>query len=291
MIHSMTGYGKAICQLPNKKINIEIKSLNSKQLDLNMRMPSLYREKEIELRNEVALRLVRGKVDLSFYVESATSDKVTQINRQVIEGYYHQLMPIAEGLNLTAGTDLLRIIMSLPETVKTEQAELDEQEWAAIKVAVNQALDQLQVFRQQEGDSLNREISMRIDNIYRYSQQVEPLEKERIEKIRTRLHENLAELAGKYSLDENRFEQELIFYLEKLDITEEKVRLANHISYFLETMAEAEPSGKKLGFIIQEIGREINTMGSKANDAALQRIVIQMKDELEKIKEQILNVL
>lgn len=291
MIHSMTGYGKAICQLPNKKINIEIKSLNSKQLDLNMRMPSLYREKEIELRNEVALRLVRGKVDLSFYVESATSDKVTQINRQVIEGYYHQLMPIAEGLNLTAGTDLLRIIMSLPETVKTEQAELDEQEWAAIKVAVNQALDQLQVFRQQEGDSLNREISMRIDNIFNYSQQVEPLEKERIEKIRTRLHENLAELAGKYSLDENRFEQELIFYLEKLDITEEKVRLANHISYFLETMAEAEPSGKKLGFIIQEIGREINTMGSKANDAALQRIVIQMKDELEKIKEQILNVL
>lgn len=291
MIHSMTGYGKAICQLPNKKINIEIKSLNSKQLDLNMRMPSLYREKEIELRNEVALRLVRGKVDLSFYVESATSDKVTQINRQVIEGYYHQLMPIAEGLNLTAGTDLLRIIMSLPETVKTEQAELDEQEWAAIKVAVNQALDQLQMFRQQEGDSLNREISMRIDNIFNYSQQVEPLEKERIEKIRTRLHENLAELAGKYSLDENRFEQELIFYLEKLDITEEKVRLANHISYFLETMAEAEPSGKKLGFIIQEIGREINTMGSKANDAALQRIVIQMKDELEKIKEQILNVL
>lgn len=291
MIHSMTGYGKAICQLPNKKINIEIKSLNSKQLDLNMRMPSLYREKEIELRNEVALRLVRGKVDLSFYVESATSDKVTQINRQVIEGYYHQLMPIAEGLNLTAGTDLLRIIMSLPETVKTEQAELDEQEWAAIRVAVNQALDQLQEFRQQEGDSLNREISMRIDNIYRYSQQVEPLEKERIEKIRTRLHENLAELAGKYSLDENRFEQELIFYLEKLDITEEKVRLANHISYFLETMAEAEPSGKKLGFIIQEIGREINTMGSKANDAGLQRIVIQMKDELEKIKEQILNVL
>jgi uncharacterized protein (TIGR00255 family) len=291
MIHSMTGYGKAICQLPNKKINIEIKSLNSKQLDLNVRMPSLYREKEIELRNEVALRLVRGKVDLSFYVESATSDKVTQINRQVIEGYYQQLMPIAEGLNLTAGTDLLRIIMSLPETVKTEQAELDEQEWAAIKVAVNQALDQLQEFRQQEGDSLNREISMRIDNIYRYSQQVEPLEKDRIEKIRARLHENLAELAGKYALDENRFEQELIFYLEKLDITEEKVRLANHISYFLETMAEAEPSGKKLGFIIQEIGREINTMGSKANDAALQRIVIQMKDELEKIKEQILNVL
>lgn len=291
MIHSMTGYGKAICQLPNKKINIEIKSLNSKQLDLNVRMPSLYREKEIELRNEVALRLVRGKVDLSFYVESATSDKVTQINRQVIEGYYQQLMPIAEGLNLTAGTDLLRIIMSLPETVKTEQAELDEQEWAAIKVAVNQALDQLQEFRQQEGDSLNREISMRIDNIYRYSQQVEPLEKDRIEKIRARLHENMAELAGKYALDENRFEQELIFYLEKLDITEEKVRLANHISYFLETMAEAEPSGKKLGFIIQEIGREINTMGSKANDAALQRIVIQMKDELEKIKEQILNVL
>ncbi len=291
MIYSMTGYGKATCQLSGKKINLEIKSLNSKQLDLNIRMPSLYREKEIELRNDVAVRLVRGKVDLSLYVESALSDKVTQINRQVIEGYYNQLMPIASDLNLSKETDLLRIIMSLPETVKTEQAELDEAEWVAVKVAINQAIDQLLKFRQQEGDSLNKEITQRIDNISDLLVLVEPLEKERIEKIRVRLHDSLDELAGKYSIDENRFEQELIFYLEKLDITEEKVRLRNHINYFKETMAEVDPSGKKLGFIVQEIGREINTMGSKANDAALQRIVINMKDELEKIKEQILNVL
>ncbi|PZX15169.1 uncharacterized protein (TIGR00255 family) [Breznakibacter xylanolyticus] len=291
MIFSMTGYGKATCLLPNKKITIEMKSLNSKQLDLNVRIPSLYREKEIEVRNEVSARLLRGKVDVSFYVESAISDKVTQINRQVIEGYHRQLMPIAQDLNLSNSSDLLSIIMSLPETVKTEQAELDEQEWASIKTTLIQAIEQLNDFRRQEGDALKRELQGRVERITQLMSEVEPHEKARIEKIKTRLHENLQELAGKFSVDDNRFEQELIFYLEKLDITEEKVRLTNHIQYFYETMNEAEASGKKLGFIAQEMGREINTMGSKANDAAMQRIVIQMKDELEKIKEQSLNVL
>jgi len=287
----MTGYGKASCELPNKKITIEIKSLNSKQLDLNTRIPGMYREKELEIRNEVSNQLVRGKVDLSFYVESATSDKVTQINRQIIEEYYRQLFPIAQSLGVDDKTDFLRIIMPLPETVKTEQAELDESEWIQIKQTVVKAIDTLQLFRKQEGEMLEKEIKMRIDNIGDLLKQVEPLEKERIDKIRTRLRENLEELAGKYQVDENRFEQELIFYLEKLDITEEKVRLTNHLSYFYETMADKEPSGKKLGFIAQEIGREINTMGSKANDAGMQRLVIQMKDELEKVKEQILNIL
>jgi uncharacterized protein (TIGR00255 family) len=287
----MTGYGKAICELSNKKIIIEVKSLNSKQLDLNTRIPSMYREKELEMRNEISNQLVRGKVDLGFYVESSGSDKVTQINRQIIEEYYKQLQPIAQGLGLDDRTDFLRIIMPLPETVKTEQAELDESEWIHIRKTLFQSLEQLQKFRQQEGAMLEREISSRIANISDLLKQVEPLEKERIDKIRSRLRDSLEELAGKFQIDENRFEQELIFYLEKLDITEEKVRLTNHLTYFIETIADKEPSGKKLGFIAQEIGREINTLGSKANDAAIQRMVIQMKDELEKIKEQILNIL
>jgi uncharacterized protein (TIGR00255 family) len=291
MIYSMTGYGKAVCELPNKKISIEIKSLNSKQLDLNTRIPSLYREKDLEMRNEISNKLVRGKIDVSFYVESNASDKVTQINRQVVESYFQQLNPIAEQLNLQNNSDLLRIIMALPDTVKTEQAELDETEWAAISATIGKAIDNLIQFRLQEGNVMATEISQRIGNISQLLTQVEPMEKERIEKVRARLHDSLEELAGKYSIDGNRFEQELIFYLEKLDITEEKVRLANHLSYFMDTLKENEPVGKKLGFITQEIGREINTMGSKANDAALQRLVIQMKDELEKIKEQSLNIL
>jgi uncharacterized protein (TIGR00255 family) len=291
MIFSMTGYGKATCELPQKKINIEIRSLNSKQLDINTRIPGLYREKEIEIRNMISNRLFRGKVDVSFYVEAEVPDKVTKINTAIIESYYNQLKPVAEKLDIHDSTDFLKIIMPLPDTTKTEQTELDENEWRELSKSIEKALDDIVEFRKQEGNSLSEEITQRIKNISSLLGEVEPLEKNRIEKVKERLNEGLQMLADKNNIDENRFEQELIYYLEKLDITEEKVRLANHLDYFLETMDTDKPVGKKLGFITQEIGREINTLGSKANDAALQRIVIRMKDELEKIKEQILNVL
>ncbi len=291
MIHSMTGFGKGICELPNKKINIEIKSLNSKQLDLNTRLPNLYREKEIEVRNTIGKRLIRGKVDVSFYVEAATSDKITKINQQVIKDYYAQLKKISSDLALGEHTDFLKVIMPLPDTVKIELAELNEEEWKAISVAIGQAIDDITSFRIREGKALEEDIRSRITIIDELLQQVPQYELQRIEKIRTRIKDNLEELAVQTQIDENRFEQEIIFYLEKLDITEEKVRLANHLKYFIETMETSDVVGKKLGFITQEIGREINTLGSKANDADLQKIVIRMKDELEKIKEQILNVL
>ncbi len=287
----MTGYGKATCTLPQKKVNIEIRSLNSKQLDINSRIPGLYREKEIEIRNKISNRLFRGKVDFSFFVEADTPDRVTKINQQIIESYFQQLKPLAEKLNIDQTSDFLRVIMPLPDTTKTEQAELDEGEWKELLKSIDSAIDDIITFRQQEGEALNREVTQRIDNIRKLLEKIEPHEKERIEKIKERIKEGLQAVADKNSVDENRFEQELIYYIEKLDVTEEKVRLANHLDYFIETLESDKPVGKKLGFISQEIGREVNTLGSKANDAALQRIVIQMKDELEKIKEQILNVL
>lgn len=291
MIYSMTGYGKSVCELPQKKISIEIKSLNSKQLDLNTRIPNLYREKDIEIRNLVGTKVSRGKVDVSFYIEAASSDKITNINTPVVEQYYDQIKPLACKLNLEDKTDFLRIIMPLPDTVKIEQAELDETEWVAIKAGIENATEELIQFRKQEGAILEKDITQRINAIAQLQTAIEPYESERIEKIRTRIRENLNELPEKNKIDENRFEQEIIFYLEKLDITEEKVRLTNHLKYFLETLETDKPIGKKLGFISQEIGREINTLGSKANDVSIQRMVIQMKDELEKIKEQILNIL
>ena len=291
MILSMTGYGKATCELPQKRINIEIRSLNSKQLDVNARLPGFYREKEIEIRNKISKRLFRGKVDISFSVEAETPDKLTKINTAVIESYFEQLKPVAEKLNIQQSADFLRVIMPLPDTTKTEQTELDEHEWNELSKAIDKALDDIVEFRKQEGSSLYTEITHRIENISSLLKEVEPLEKGRIEKIKERISDGLQFLTDKNSVDENRFEQELIYYLEKLDITEEKVRLANHLDYFMETIGTDKPAGKKLGFISQEIGREINTLGSKANDAAIQRIVIRMKDELEKIKEQILNVL
>lgn len=291
MVYSMTGYGKSVCDLPNKKINIEIKSLNSKQLDLNVRVPAIYREKELEIRNEINSKIKRGKVDFSFFAESAVSDKITQINKPVIDEYYKQLKDISDGWGLNNQPDYLRTIMPLPETVKTELAELDESEWHKILLSIKDAIEKINDFRSQEGKSLEKELSGRINNIRNLLEEVKPHEAGRIEKIKTRLKEGLEELAAKNQVDDNRFEQEMIFYIERLDITEEKVRLTNHLDYFMETMTQDEPVGKKLGFISQEIGREINTLGSKANDAILQRIVIQMKDELEKIKEQILNVL
>jgi len=291
MIQSMTGFGKAVCELPNKKINIEIKSLNSKQLDLNTRLPNLYREKEIEIRSLLGKKLSRGKIDLSFYVEAATSDKITKVNQQVIANYYEQLQQVASNLKLDKSTDFLKVIMPLPDTVKIELAELDEEEWKAITVTLNEAISDIIDFRSREGSALEADIKQRITLIGQLLKEVPNYESQRIEKIKTRIRENLEELGQSNKIDENRFEQEIIFYLEKLDVTEEKVRLNNHLDYFMETMESGPSVGKKLGFITQEIGREINTLGSKANDADLQKIVIRMKDELEKIKEQILNVL
>ncbi len=291
MIISMTGYGKAVCELKHKKITIELKSLNSKQLDLNTRLPNLYREKELEIRNDINNNLFRGKVDVCFYIDSAVSEKQAQINSPVIETYYNQLLPLAQKFGQEDRTDFLRIILPLPDSIKVEQADLDETEWISIKKSLNEAMKQLIEFRTQEGSVLEADFRKRIKIIDDLLNDVTPFEKERIEKLRARLRENLETLIDKSKIDENRLEQEFIFYIEKLDVTEEKVRLRNHLNYFTETMDKEEQPGKKLGFIAQEIGREINTLGSKANDTNIQRIVIQMKDELEKIKEQILNVL
>jgi uncharacterized protein (TIGR00255 family) len=287
----MTGFGKAICELPAKRVIIEIKSLNSKQLDINTRIPNIYREKELQIRNEISRQLQRGKVDISFYVESLMPDKITQVNEQVISDYHAQLKGLSQKLGITGQTDLLRIIMSLPDTLKTEQAQLEEAEWQSVFVTLGEALSQLEAFRIQEGRSLEADMIQRSRSIGELLLEVEPYEAERIEKIKTRIRENLEEFNAKQMVDENRFEQELIYYIEKLDVSEEKVRLGNHLKYFAQTLKEEEPVGKKLGFITQEMGREINTLGSKANDADLQRLVIRMKDDLEKIKEQVLNIL
>lgn len=291
MIKSMTGFGKAVCELPTKKVHIEIKSLNSKQLDLNIRIPPIYREKELDIRSEMARQLQRGKVDVVIFVETMTPDKITQLNEQVISNYYQQLSSISSKLGIENNTDFLRVILPLPDTLKVEQTELDETEWEQVLVAINQAIESIDRFRMQEGKVLEADISARASVIAMLLEQVPQFEKLRLERIKSRIRENLAELAEKNKMDENRFEQELIYYIEKLDVSEEKVRLENHIKYFFETLKENDPVGKKLGFITQEMGREINTLGSKANDTDMQRLVIQMKDELEKIKEQTLNAL
>lgn len=290
MIRSMTGFGKYTCELPDKKVDIEIKSLNSKQLDLNMRMPQIYRDREFDIRNLFAAEVQRGKVDLTITVESAVPDKIPQINEQIFEHYYKRLKSIAENLGINESTDFIRTILYLPETMKVEQTEVDEDEWRVVRHGILEALETMKQFRIQEGAALYEDIMHRIDLIESLSQEVEKYEKSRIDRIRGRIRESLDELADR-TIDQNRFEQELIYYLEKLDVTEEKVRLRNHIAYFRETIAEDDQVGKKLGFITQEIGREINTLGSKANDSDIQKLVIQMKDELEKIKEQLLNVL
>lgn len=290
MIRSMTGFGKYTCELPDKKVDIEIKSLNSKQLDLNMRMPQIYRDREFDIRNLFAAEVQRGKVELTITVESAVPDKIPQINEQIFEHYYKRLKSIAENLGINESTDFIRTILYLPETMKVEQNQVDEDEWRVVRHGILEALEAMKQFRIQEGAALYEDIMHHIDLIESLSQEVEKYEKSRIDRIRGRIRESLDELADR-TIDQNRFEQELIYYLEKLDVTEEKVRLRNHIAYFRETIAEDDQVGKKLGFITQEIGREINTLGSKANDSDIQKLVIQMKDELEKIKEQLLNVL
>ena len=287
----MTGYGKAECLLADKKLTIEVKSLNSKQLDTNTRLPSLYKEKEIDIRQLIASELERGKVECSFYYELSGDVAPGIINEPVVKFYYDQLYRISGELGLETSLELLSTVMRMPDTIRTEKAEMEEQEWEAVKASLNEALDHVNSFRIQEGLSLENDLRHRVDAISQKLSLVEPFEKERIEQIRERIEKNLDELGQKESVDENRFEQELIYYIEKLDISEEKVRLANHCKYFLETMEDQGPAGKKLGFISQEMGREINTLGSKANHKEIQKLVVEMKDELERIKEQILNVL
>ncbi len=286
MIQSMTGFGKATLQLPTKKITVEVKSLNSKGLDLNVRMPSLYREMELGLRNQIALQLERGKVDFSIFIESTAEQTSTKVNVPIVKAYMEQLRAVyAEADEV----ELMKMAIRMPDTMKTEREEIDENDWAQIETAIAEALQNILKFRKDEGQSLEKEFQLRIANIRQYMNEALALDHERVKTIKDRLHNAITEL--KVAVDENRFEQELIYYLEKLDITEEKVRLTNHLDYFLETIKGTEANGRKLGFITQEMGREINTMGSKSNHAQMQKLVVQMKDELEKIKEQVLNVL
>lgn len=285
MIYSMTGFGKSVVTLPGKKITIEIKSLNSKGVDLNVRIPSSLREKELSMRNHVAKALKRGKIDLSVYVESTGGERSAQLNTPVIEAYMAQLKSIADGENV----DLLQMALRLPESIQTERETIDETTASAIMSGLEEAVGTLQDFRLTEGQALAQDFEQRIQTIGQLMETVKTKDQERIPSVRARLLKALEDLAQ--TVDQNRFEQELVYYLEKYDITEEIVRLSNHLKYFITTMNSDESNGKKLGFITQEMGREINTIGSKANDAALQQLVVQMKDELEKIKEQVLNVL
>jgi len=288
----MTGYGKAECLLADKKLTIEIKSLNSKQLDTNVRLPSLYREKELEIRQMIASELERGKVECSFYYEHSSEAVPTGIiNEPVVKAYYQQLYKISGELGLQASLELLSMVMRMPDAIRTEKPELEEKEWEMVSNALKQALESINNFRNQEGKSLDSDLRQRVDAIASKLEQVESYEKERIDQVKERIGKHLEEFSKKDTVDENRFEQELIYYIEKLDISEEKVRLANHCNYFLETLEENSSAGKKLGFISQEMGREINTLGSKANHKELQKLVVEMKDELERIKEQVLNVL
>lgn len=291
MIYSMTGFGKAIVELPQRKITVEIKSLNSKQLDLSMRVPQIYKALEMDIRSEIAQRLERGKVDFSIQIENkASGDSSAQINTDIIKKYYEQLKAATTALQIPEPTDWLPTLLRLPDTLKSETAEASDDENEAVKRAVNEAIDHLIEFRAQEGLMLQKLFTEKIGNIARLLTEVEPYEKERTEKIKARIVDALSKIEN-FDYDKNRMEQEMIFYIEKLDINEEKNRLDNHLKYFIETMDGHYGQGKKLGFISQEIGREVNTMGSKANHAELQKIVVRMKDELEQIKEQILNVM
>ena len=291
MIRSMTGFGKTEFEVGTKKITLEIKSLNSKQLDINTRVPSMYREKDLEIRRLISEMLTRGKVDFAIYLDNLGTESTSRVNSAIIKDYYRQLADVHQELGLEINESIMQSIMRLPETVKMVYDELDETEWLVVRENLVKTLENLNNFRDQEGLALKADIDANIANILDLLNQVEPFETQRMENVKTKIKESLDALQLNGSLDKNRFEQELIYYMEKLDINEEKVRLANHCSYFTETMNEDEPSGRKLGFIAQEIGREINTLGSKANESNLQRIVVQMKDNLEKIKEQVLNVL
>jgi uncharacterized protein (TIGR00255 family) len=285
MLKSMTGYGKAVVQLPTKKITVEIKSLNSKNLDINTRIPSQYRIKELEIRKNLATSLERGKIDFSLFIEVTAEETTTTLNAPVIKKYIEELTQIVD----SDPTELLKMAVRLPDTLKTEREELDEDEYKIIAVAIQEALEAINQYRAQEGAVLEKEFLSRSQNIKNLLQEVIKIDVTRLASVRDRLEKAVSEI--KENVDQNRFEQELIYYLEKFDISEEKSRLTNHLDYFNKTIQLPESNGKKLAFITQEIGREINTIGSKANFAPMQQLVVQMKDELEKIKEQALNVL
>lgn len=292
MIQSMTGYGKATAELPDKKINVEIKSLNSKAMDLSARMAPVYREKEMEIRNEISRVLERGKVDFSLWVEKKEgADAAIPINQALVEGYYKQIKEIAMNLEIPYPDDWFLTLLRMPDVMtKTETQELGEEEWKVVYAAVQEAIARLVDFRKQEGAALEKKFREKIDNIRRLLDSITPYEKERVEKIKERITDALEKTIS-VDYDKNRLEQELIYYIEKLDVNEEKQRLANHLKYFISTLESGNGQGKKLGFIAQEMGREINTLGSKSNHAEMQKIVVQMKDELEQIKEQVLNVM
>ena len=287
----MTGYGKAVVAYKDKKIHVEVKSLNSKQLDLNTRIAALYREKEMEMRQMVAEALIRGKVDMSVWIEKDMAVDPTPINAALVENYYQQIKSISEKTGIPVPEDWFYTLLRMPDVLtKTDTEELEEEEWQTVKGAVSEALKNLVDFRTQEGAALQKKFTEKIDNIAILLAEIEPYEKSRVEKIKQRIVEGLQQIPG-VDYDKNRLEQELIYYIEKLDISEEKQRLTNHLKYFRDTMNEPAGHGKKLGFIAQEMGREINTTGSKSNQAEMQNIVVKMKDELEQIKEQVLNAL
>ena len=286
MIQSMTGFGKSTLLLTQKKITFEIKSLNSKTLDLNTRSPQAYREKELQIRKQIADTLERGKIDLTLTIENTSDKNSTIINADIVKGYINQMLQIIPNADTT---ELLKMAVRMPEALVIPTEEIQEEEYKQIENIIQQALAELKQFRIQEGKNLQKDFELRIENIKKLLVEIEKLDPERLLSIRERLEKSVAEIAER--VDENRFEQELIFYFEKLDITEEKVRLSNHLNYFLETLNESQSNGRKLGFIAQEMGREINTLGSKASHAGMQQIVVLMKNELEKIKEQVLNIL
>lgn len=292
MIQSMTGYGKATAELPDKKINVEIKSLNSKAMDLSTRIAPIYREKEMEIRNEISKTLERGKVDFSLWIEKKEgTENATPINQTLIEGYYQQIQAISQKLNIPVPSDWFQTLLRLPDVMtKTEVQELSEEEWETAQDCISEAIGHLVDFRKQEGEALEKKFREKIKNITNLLESITPFEKERVEKIKERITDALEKTLNT-DYDKNRLEQELIYYIEKLDVNEEKQRLSNHLKYFINTLENGSGQGKKLGFIAQEMGREINTLGSKSNHAEMQKIVVQMKDELEQIKEQVLNVM
>jgi len=291
MIKSMTGYGKSMADIPRKKITIEVKSLNSKQLDLNIRLPWLYREKETEIRNLISQKLDRGKIDLTVTLDVMDSEIVPSINKSVVKSYYNQIMDIAGELKISPDNEILSSILRFPDALKTEKPELPEEEWIIVLEKINESIIQLDLYRSEEGKSLEDDLNGCIERILKFLDEIKYFEEERIKRIREKLLSSLYENINRENVDMNRFEQELIYYIEKLDFNEEKVRLKKHCDYFLEKLSSPPPNGKILSFIAQEIGREINTIGSKANDASIQKLVVMMKDDLEKIKEQTLNIL
>lgn len=291
MVTSMTGYGKATKDLGSTKITVQIKSLNSKGMDLNVKLPSIYREKELEVRSMLSNLLQRGKVDLILTTENQDDSSRLSINTKLFKSHYHTLKKLKTELGDTDPSDLIRLVCGLPEVMVTETKELDESEWKEVLEVIKDAVKEMEAFRQQEGDTLKEEFTLRVTTISQLLEDVKLYEEDRIKTVRERITKHLDELISADNYDKDRLEQELVFYMEKFDVTEEKVRLKGHCEYFIETMNEEGAQGKKLGFISQEMGREINTLGSKANDSNIQKLVVAMKDELEKIKEQVLNTL